>query len=338
MKSINKLYERVKEFIKNNYIQLIILSLVIILFNFKLDYEIYTYGSPINLSKRIEIDSDNKASGSFYLTYVEARPGNIPFILLSKIIPSWDLVSLNDSRIENESAKDIQERGKIDLYTVNEYAVKNAFDAANVLYLIENKELVVYYIFESAETNLEIGDVIKKVDGISFNDVETLNAYINTKMSGDKVNIKALRDDKEVNLYGIVKNKDENKIIGLYLVTRFKINPSIKVDFKYKSSESGPSGGLMSALEIYNRITKEDISKGLKIAGTGTINYDGEVGSVGGVKYKLLGAVKNKMDVFIVPSGENYEEVLKLVNDNNYSIRLIEAKNFKQVLNDLQNI
>ncbi len=334
----SKLYDKIKEFIKNNYIMIIILGFIIFLFNFKLDYEIYTYGKPINLNKRIEVYAENNSEGNFYLTYVQARPGVIPFILLSKILPSWDLVSLNDSRIENESAEDIQLRGKIDLDTVNEYAIKNALDAADISYIIDSKEIVVYYVFENADTNLKIGDVILNVDGIKVNDMKDINSYINTKKDNDRVNIKVLRDGKEMEKYGIVKAKDDSKIIGLYLTTKFNITPSIKIKFKYKSGESGPSGGLMSALEIYNGITENDITHGLNIAGTGTITYDGEVGEIGGVKYKLLGAVKNGMDIFIVPDGDNYNEALKIVNDNNYNIRLIKAKTFRQVINDLNNL
>ena len=70
-------------------------------------------------------------------------------------------------------------------------------------------------------------------------------------------------------------------------------------------------------MEIYNQITDNDITNGLKIMGTGTISKDGKVGEIGGVKYKLLGAVKNKADVFICPK-ENYEEAKKVRDERNY--------------------
>ena len=50
-----------------------------------------------------------------------------------------------------------------------------------------------------------------------------------------------------------------------------------------------------------------------------------------------MGAVKNKADVFIVPA-DNYEEAKQIVNKYNYKIKLIEAKNFNQVLEDLEKI
>ena len=53
----------------------------------------------------------------------------------------------------------------------------------------------------------------------------------------------------------------------------------------------------MLTLAIYNSLVDKDITKGKKVVGTGTIEEDGSVGSIGGVKYKLNGAVRQKADV-----------------------------------------
>ena len=89
------------------------------------------------------------------------------------------------------------------------------------------------------------------------------------------------------------------------------------------------------SLEIYSQLINKDITRGRKIVGTGTISEDGEVGEIDGVKYKLRGAVKNKAQIFITPSGDNYKEAVKEKKKNNYKIKIIEAKNFKQVLEEL---
>ena len=80
---------------------------------------------------------------------------------------------------------------------------------------------------------------------------------------------------------------------------------------------------------------KEDITNGLKIVGTGTIDLDGNIGSIGGVEYKLKSAVKKKADLFIVPLGENYEEVLKLKKENNYDIEILGVSTFDEVIDYL---
>ena len=80
----------------------------------------------------------------------------------------------------------------------------------------------------------------------------------------------------------------------------------------FKGNESGPSGGLMLTIAIYDKLVSKDLTNGLKIVGTGTIDYDGNVGQIDGVSYKLKGAVKKGADIFIAPTGENYQECVKL--------------------------
>ncbi|HEY0827908.1 MAG TPA: S16 family serine protease, partial [Bacilli bacterium] len=63
----------------------------------------------------------------------------------------------------------------------------------------------------------------------------------------------------------------------------------------------GPSAGLMFALEIYNQLVDQDITKGYRIAGTGTIDTKGQVGVIGGIKYKVVAADKAGADIFFAP-------------------------------------
>lgn len=333
----NKIYDKIKTFIKNNYKFLIFYAFLVFLFTYRLDYEIYTPGGISDLDDRIEIEGEYKSEGSFNLTYVNAKKGIIPFVLLSKIIPSWDLIDLDDERIENEDYESILARGKIDLENGNEIAIKIAFDEANEKYEITKNDLVVYYIFEDAKTNLKVGDIIESVNDIKITSFEELTNQINNYNVGDEIVFNVINNGKKKTRTGIVYESDGKKIIGMILVNSIKVETDKNIEFKYSSNESGSSGGLMSTLEIYDSLVEEDITKGLKIAGTGTINYDGTVGEIGGVKYKLAGAVKKKADIFLVPSN-NYQEALELKEKYNYDIKIIEAKDFKSVLKSLEEL
>ncbi|MCK7486123.1 MAG: hypothetical protein MZU97_11690 [Bacillus subtilis] len=87
------------------------------------------------------------------------------------------------------------------------------------------------------------------------------------------------------------------------------------------SNIGGPSGGLLSTLYVYNQLVTEDITRGLKIAGTGTINYDGAAGYIGGVKQKILTAYFAGVDVFFIPYldpnyvYDNYVEALRVCEE-----------------------
>jgi len=334
----NKIYVKTKKFIKENYLSIIFLIICILLATIRLDYEIYTPGGLSNLENRIEVENSYDSKGSFNLTYVSSKTGTIPAILLSYIIPSWDLVSIDEVRIsDNEDYEDILERGKIDLQSVNENAIAVAFDAAGEPYEVTKNDVKIYYLLDKANTNLKTGDIIKTINGKTVKSLEDVqNSYTDNK-AGDKINITVSRDGKEKDCYAILYEEDNKLLIGMTLVNIIDVKTEKDVSFKYKGTESGASGGLMSALEIYNRITEFDLTKGKTIAGTGTISLDGTVGEIAGVKYKLAGAVRKKADVFLVPS-KNYEEAIKLKEKNNYDITIIEASNFSEVIEALKNL
>lgn len=64
----------------------------------------------------------------------------------------------------------------------------------------------------------------------------------------------------------------------------------------------GPSAGLMFALAVIDKITPDDLAGGRFIAGTGEIYPTGDVGPIGGIRLKLLGARKDGATEFLVPA------------------------------------
>ena len=126
--------------------------------------------------------------------------------------------------------------------------------------------------------------------------------------------------------------------MGIILVTinEYKTNPKIKVNID--DNESGSSGGLVMALAIYNSLIEEDITKGLTIVGTGTIDEEGNIGTIGGVKYKLKNAESEKADLFLVPKGDNYKEAIKIKKEKNYNIKIIPIGTFDEAIEFLKNI
>ena len=94
----------------------------------------------------------------------------------------------------------------------------------------------------------------------------------------------------------------------------------------------------MTSLAIYDALIDEDLTNGLTISGTGTIDIDGNVGSIGGVKYKLKGAINNKADIFFVPNGENYDEAIKIAEEKKYDIKIIGVSTLKEAITYLENL
>lgn len=335
---IKKFFNDIVEFIKEEYKFIIFLLLSVILFLFPVNYYIIVGGDISNIDDRVIISDSYNSKGSFNISYVSELKGRLGPYLLSYIIPGWESESANDYKyVDEETIQDIEFRNRLDLVSTNGNAIKWAYKLANKEYRVIDTKVYVISVSDEYESNLKIGDRIVKFDDNEMKDVDSARKYL-VKISKDKIKVTVIRKNKEIDIDTNVYTKDGKKIIGVYLqeVSEYETDP--KVEVKFKSKESGPSAGLITTLSIYDKLTKGDLTKGLKIAGTGTIEVDGAIGEIGGVKYKLAGAVKNKADVFLVPNGDNYEECVKLKKNNKYKIKIIGVSTIEEAIEKLNNL
>ena len=328
---INKLYEKIKNFIKNNYKFLIVMLVIILLFYVELPFMIYKSGGTIDLKKRLEIETSYREDGKLQMSYVSALKGTPAFILLSFILPDWDLYPLEE--ITNEgNYDDVITLGKVYLKDGINNAKIAAFQEAGEEVKITKTINTVAFLSDEAETNIKIGDEIISVNGTKTSNLDELRAYINTLKENEKVKVKVKHDDKEYERYAIVyKEKDDSLKIGVAFSETYEYKTEIPVSVKMKDNESGSSGGLMMSLAIYNALTKEDITHGLNIVGTGAITSDGVVEEIDGVKYKVLGAEKNHADIFLCPE-ENYDEAVNIKKKRNLKIEIVKVKTLKEAI------
>lgn len=333
---INKYYANIKKIIRENIGFFIIWFVVILLFFIDTPYLIYTPGSYIDLGTRIDADTDNKTSGTFGMAYVSVVKASPIFIGISYLNKNWDLISKDKVKYDDETLKDAEKRDKISMEEAVSNAKIAAFKEASGTYNIDDVHHIITYL-DSNDTELKLFDEIKSVDGITINNLEDIRNVVATKKNGTKMNIEVMRNKKLITVSSSVYEIDGRKILGISLTDVYDVTTNPEVEIKIKSNESGPSGGLMMSLSIYNSLVSKDISKGKKIIGTGTIDVNGNVGEIGGVKYKLIGAVKNKADVFLCPK-ENYEEAVKVKKDNNYDIKIVAVSTLKEAIEELENL
>lgn len=335
---INKIYVEMKKFIKENYLVLLFGIVFMATILYPLPYYIYTGGGTINVKDKIHIEN-KETKGDFNLCYVEQINANIPTFLLSKLLSNWDSVSKEEVSLnDKEDIKDIYKRDKIYLEEANQNAIFVAYKKAGKSVNILDKHLYIIYLEEDSDTDLKIGDDILEIDGSKIDSLTDISKILDSYEVGSKLNIKVKRNGKEMMKYAIVHEKDGRKLIGIALTSIYDYEVDPKITFTFSNSESGPSGGFMVTLAIYNQLIDSDISNGLKIAGTGTIDIEGNVGSIGGVKYKLKGAVDSKSDIFLVPAGENYEEAIKYQKKYHYDIKIIGISTFEEAIEKLENM
>ena len=327
----NKIYEKIKTFIVENYKSLLLIIAVVLLFQIELPYIIYKPGGSINLNDRVLIEDKYETKGSLEMAYVSVVKGSVPFLLMAKILPDWDIASKDDITSADESIKDVLEKDKIYLNEAIDNATIVAYNLAGKEIAIDKVINNVMYITEEANTTLKVYDQIIEVEETVIKSLDDLKNVVNTFEENDIINIKVIRNKKKVNATAKVYNTTDGLKIGVSLVNTYELTTNPQIEVKTKSSESGPSGGLMTALSIYNALVEEDITRGKKIIGTGTIDKNGTVGEIGGVKYKLMGAVKKKADVFLCPE-KNYEEAIKIAKEKDYDIEIVSVKTINDAI------
>ncbi len=333
----NKIFTEIKKFIKENYKILFLFLLSYIVITFPLPYYIHATGGLIDISGRVKIDGEYEKEGSINLSYVTEINGSVITCLLSFIIPHWDLVKNSDVIPTNESYEDADYRNHILLDEANQNATIVAYRKALKNVEIKKKHFIVVYVDENANTDLKVGDELLKVNDKLINNPDDYTNEVNLIKEGDIVRIDVL-DKKGISRVreANVINQNNRKVTGILISSKYDYEAIPHIEFNFKESESGPSGGLMMALAIYNKISREDITHGLTIVGTGTIDEDGHVGSISGIEYKLKGAVKAGADIFIAPLDTNYDEAIKLKEKYNYDIKIIGVNTFDEALNYLR--
>lgn len=336
---INKIYDKFIKFIKENYMILTFYLLMITTLTYKLPYYITTGGGVLDTSSRIEIKDQYDIVGNMYFSYVSQLNATIPTYILATLNKDWKIEKVGEYQYNSEETiEEIALRDKIYMKESNQNAIYQAYKLANKDIKVTENENHIIYIKNKEKTSLRIGDILKKVDGIEIENIDQIIDIVSTKNVGEKLNVEIIRNNKTQVVEAEIFMENDRKIIGVSFVTIPKFNIDNEIKLKFHNSESGPSAGLMLSLTIYNKLIKEDITNGLKIVGTGTMEKDGTVGEIGGVKYKFMGAIDEKADIFIAPSGKNYEEVVNEKKNKNSKIKIIEAKTLEQVVNELNEI
>ena len=331
---LKDLAKEIKKILKENYKFFIAFFIVLFLFTFKLPFYISKTGGVIDLEKRIKTKNNYKYNGKLYMSYVTNINGTIPNLIFAMLNKNWDIES-SKKEDGNGTAAETLFRNRTALLESIDNAKITAYKYADKVVEIKKQNIYVTYIYEEANTDLKVGDIIKKINNKDIISKKDISSYLNTLKVGDEVKITVIRDKKKIKKYAKVIEINKKKILGIMCHTNYelKTNPEIKIDFK--SDESGPSGGLMLTLAIYSKLNELDITKGRKVAGTGTIDEEGNVGEISGVKYKLAGAVKNRVEIFLVPNGKNYEEAINELEKNNYDIRIYGVNTFEEALDVL---
>lgn len=190
-----------------------------------------------------------------------------------------------------------------------------------------------------ADGLLQSGDLLVGADGRRLQLTDDLHAALDDKEPGSEVTLSVIRggakpkdgnhsadasatDDDDEGRGGdaggeepkpgteeesitvpLAAAEDGRAIMGVN-VADYNLDVVLPMDITFDSGEvTGPSAGLAWTLAIIDELTPEDMTNGKRLAATGTIGPDGEVGAVGGLPQKTAAVRRSGAKLFLVPDG-----------------------------------
>lgn len=321
--------------------------------SYRTDQALILKGDTTKFTSVVSVDTDYETKGSFSTIYVTSMERSTIFQnwitdnikTVERYTMSSSETHISDS--ESYQAGKIQYNSSIESSIILAYTYAMKEDSSiNIEYSLSYLE-VTYYDVNSV---FRIGDRITKINDIDVSNYigETITlTYAHeadtekgiSAYEGDKITY--TRDGKEYETYFTRDNYFS--AYRRYNINYNTISPKLSIS---SNMIGGPSGGLLQTLSIYNQLVEEDLTHGLKIAGTGTIGivksdsdyaFDGTVGAIGGIREKVPTALDDDIDVFFCVDA-NYEDALDAYNSlsGHEKMKLIKVSTFKDALNYLK--
>ncbi len=185
-----------------------------------------------------------------------------------------------------------------------------------------------------ADDVLQIGDSVNTFNGTEIVQSTDLTNALKDLHPGDIVPMGITREGTEQTVDVQLTERDDEMggpMIGIVVgeVTKPPFPITIQA-----GNVGGPSAGLMHTLAIIDTLTPGEMTKGHVVAGTGTIQYDGTVGNIGGIRQKVVGAEAAGAEYMLVPAG-NYDEALTAERDH---IELVPVTNLQDAIDFLDSL
>jgi len=297
---------------------------------YPLPYYIYQPGSAEDISPMITTAPGHPGDpGVFMLTTVGVLDANAVTYLWAKA--THQEIRPKKAVLQGQSEEEYNQTQVYYMSSSQASAILAAYHHLGIAFDYHVDSILVLHLIPGmpAAKVLQVGDELLKVDGQELRKQDQLVNYLSGKKAGDHVTLTFKRGGETMEggvsldyLPAVAApsgGKAEPRRVGMGISQAIMMTVLSKEEqnrISIKAGEiGGPSAGLMFTLEIINRLLPEDIAKGHRIAGTGTIEENGKVGSIGGIQHKIVAADREKAEIFFAPKDEdgytNYSDALK---------------------------
>jgi PDZ domain-containing protein len=183
---------------------------------------------------------------------------------------------------------------------------------------------------------LRPGMVITAVDRVAVRRVDGLRAQLAGRKPGAPVQLTVRDGTRTLELRTHLARDPQvpgRAIIGVLGVHDAppRARLPVRVTISPHGLGRGPSAGLAFALEVYDAVGGRRLAQGRRVAVTGTIDLDGAVGPIGGVRQKVLGAARRHADLVLVPR-ENAADARAAARGR---VKVVAVSTFREALTAL---
>jgi len=247
--------------------------------------------------------------GELLMLTVVSQDVNVFEALIAGVDPTIDLVRKQAVRRAGESDEEYRNRVLQQMDDSNFRAIAVALQ--HLGYEMVPTEVVINDISQDVHAFdvLERGDTVLAVNGVPIEMVDDFAPALDGFGVGDTITMVVFRNGTEVEVDVELAEKDDEPgepMIGIFLGELTEAPFPISIE---AGDVGGPSAGMMHTIAIIDALTEGELTGGHVIAGTGTIQLDGSVGNIGGIRQKVVGAEAAGAEYILVPAG-NYERAL----------------------------
>ena len=189
---------------------------------------------------------------------------------------------------------------------------------------------------KSACLQLGLGDTITAFEGVAIPVLSSLFPLMADYAPGDivKLTVRPHKSSasvtKEVEL--IASPDDPGRtIIGVWPADTRTVKLPFEVGID-TNSIGGPSAGLAFTLALLDELTPGELTGGIKVAATGTIDGDESIGAIGALRQKTVAVKASGAKVFFVPSSQSKEELDSARRVAGSQLRIAPVANLGEVL------
>jgi PDZ domain-containing protein len=342
---------------KRTWITLGLLGLILSSLYIPIPYYITQPGQAIALTPMIEVEQGHKENitGSFRITTIRIGSTTVAGFAYALVAPYVDVVKAETVHSPYETDEEYTLRQIEIMKSSQDTAKLVAFERAGYPVEVNNQGAVVMQLIPDfpARQALQVGDVITGVDSKPVRTATELIEALKGRKAGDIVKITYLRGEQrqtaELTLQPLPVTTQEGEPkpgIGIASpMTKREFSLPREVEIKAEHI-GGPSAGLMFTLEIINQLVPRDLTKGYNIAGTGTINEDGNVGRIGGIEHKIVAAAKEGVEIFFAPDNvpahsdypSNYEQATNMAKQLNTPMTIVPVRTIDEALAYLEQL